>query len=43
MYLDKQHIKGTNDLEIFNKEKLSVKSPYFFMNQVQKDLQSQFK
>jgi hypothetical protein len=32
MYLDKQHIKGTNDLEIFEKEKESLKSSCFSLN-----------
>eukprot|EP00347_Sterkiella_histriomuscorum_P001027 403373619 len=33
-YLDKQHIKGTPELEILEKEKLSMKSPYFYINQL---------
>jgi hypothetical protein len=32
MYLDKQHIKGTNDQEIFAKERDSLKPSSFTLN-----------
>ena len=34
LYLDKQHIKGTNDIEIYEKEKASLKGPYFTINRL---------
>jgi hypothetical protein len=35
LYLDKQHIKGTNDPEIFEKEKQSLKNAFYFINQTE--------